>query len=807
MLAPFGWSWAASARVDAGAGSRNSAVATAIGNTRGADATPVKDGDSRGLWSRITGKSASSAKRDPFLEDATVQRALKSPSPEGDPVSKNPPTSKKPVTTDAAKIARSTPTSIAEPKPKGVTTSRAIAPSRGEAVSMRSTTRPVEGPRKALPETAEDDAGVADIARSGRVRTIPESRSIPRDTSVASGRGTVRSTAKEPEGTDQAGQTSSRIARVSGVEPTEKAVAALDEALRLRAEQLIFRAKEAERQDRLTDALTLAEAAARIESKNPELFDRSDSPRAYLEALEEHCRIAWESRGTAPSSKPEGPVAKPAARNLVAREQPARRPTNAPREETATASLARKRANASESSAPTTEKRPIATASAETQGARAESVPDEVAPPSRPGKTRLIPDESGAGTRVASATPRRNAPQVADADTPRPAAKPAAVKTATAKPAAVKTATGKPNLAKATAPRSSHIEPTNGEALAPATREERTAMLRKPAATPARDEADIPVTRRRLDPSLASNLSRAGEAASAHPTDVPKRRKPAIPDKDGFEEARSPKVASADHQLSADEAITQDARDRNGSAAALAKAVAAQSDLGQPGRARVGSEGGAVADAYRGPVIRPMTAARVDDPPSTSPESAPAAATAAPLKPVPEAATLPAPGAGTPSIPVLATPGSDGNPPPSAPAAPPSPPAPSPVELAAVTAPALTAPPSLTPPTPAPSAEPAPAAPAAGPALVTPSTPPEATPQPAAPAPAPAAETAAPAAVAATPDAETSPRGWSLRQWRRFWIPIGGLAGGLTGLLGLMAWQYLERRAFARQRVVERRAR
>ncbi len=138
------------------------------------------------------------------------------------------------------------------------------------------------------------------------------------------------------------------------------------------------------------------------------------------------------------------------------------------------------------------------------------------------------------------------------------------------------------------------------------------AKTRQPAATPASDEADIPVTRRRLDPSLASNLSRAGEAASAHPTDAPKRRKPAIPDRDGFEEARSPKVASADHQLSADEAISQDARDRNGSAAELAKAVAARSDLGQPGRARVGSPGGAAAEPYRGPVIRPMTAARVE---------------------------------------------------------------------------------------------------------------------------------------------------------------------------------------------------
>ncbi len=148
-------------------------------------------------------------------------------------------------------------------------------------------------------------------------------------------------TLRTTTGTDRAGETKSRIARVSGVERTDKATDALDEALRLRAEQLVFRAKEAERQDRLTDALTLAEAAARIESKNPELFDRSESPQAYLEALEEHCRIAWDARGTAPAPKPEGSVAKPAARNLVAREQPARRPANAPREETATASLAR----------------------------------------------------------------------------------------------------------------------------------------------------------------------------------------------------------------------------------------------------------------------------------------------------------------------------------------------------------------------------------------------------------------------------------------------------------------------------------
>jgi hypothetical protein len=758
VLTPFGWSWAASTRVGGPSSTRNASVAT--------DVLPVKKGDSPNLWSRLTGSTRKSTKQDPFLDDPAVSTALGDSKTGSQTPAKKPPAVKKPITTDAARIARATPTTITgvepkppagvEPKPtasRGATAAKRPARSVVDAGS-RSATSPTTAKRPVADSprsqgTASPGGTSASTARSGRSRVIPDDApTTEQSPAVASAR------------------SADKITRISADRDTPtrptKTSAPLDEALRLRAEQLLFRAKEAERLGRLTDALTLAEAAARIETQNPQLFSPADSPTAYLAALEEHCRIAWESQAEK-------------------RDVAATRTASAPKTR-----VAQTGAVPPKSKTPTTAAR------------------------TRPGNPRAIPDATPGGTVAAAsakdaAPVRKTTPRVADT-------KPRVANTLPQRATAETIATKSP-------PTASPIERTRGEQAAPeipaASVVTRTIKPTTPASQVAPQDDEIPVTRRRLDPGLASNLARAGEAAAAHPTDVPKRQKPAIPERDGHEEARAPRVASADHQSTVDEAIAQDARDRDGSAATLARAVAARSDLHEPGRSRVTANDAAATEPYRGPVIRPMTAARVDELPAGAPATDAASASVANLKPVPETPALPAPGANPPSIPVLTTPGPtpDATPPQPPPAAPPAP-----VEVAAATAPALVPPPTLTPPTAAPEspppavAPPAPAAepaaepapgPAPGPALVAPAPTAPAAPPPAEAAPvAPVAETAT---TEVAPDAETSPRGWSLRQWRKFWIPVGGLAGGLTGLLGLLVWQSLERRAFARKRTLERR--
>lgn len=754
ILTPFGWSWAASTRVGQGSIARTATPTTATPTaasptaaspaTTGRKATPAKGEGPQDLWSRITGVARKPAKSDPFLDEPAVARALTDPASKPGSEAKQPPVKKQPVTTDAARIARATPTTRPEPKPAAPST-RAVTPSRGASVS----TRPAAGSSTGA---AHRDSRTVSTSppRPGRARVITDDTpSIDRTPTVASPR--------RPD----------TITRTSGDREVAKSPAKtsppLDEALRLRAEQLLFRAKEAERQNRLTDALTLAEAAARIEARNPQLFTSSDSPTAYLEALEEHCRIAWDSQGKTPVV---AATAAPPPRQLTAREKPATRSANAPREETVTASVARNRAQASDPKG-STEQAPL-----------------------KSGTARVIPDDTPGQT---VATNGRK--------TATPIRKPAAQVAHTAE---------RPTTTRTTRVGASPIERTRGEQVASGAVasgpvvQDTVARSVKPASAPPRDAAsdeDIPVTRRRLDPGLASNLARAGQAAAAHPTDAPKRRKPAIPERDGQEEPRTHRVASADLQMTPEDAIAHDARERDGSAAALSRAVVARSDANVSGRAHVAANSGSVTEPYRGPIIRPMTAARVDDPPASTPPAETPTPSVAALKPVPDVATLPAPGTSSPAIPVLTTPGStsDSTPPAPPAVAPEVPPAAPPtIEVAAASTPALTAPPTLTPPTPTP--EPTPPAiaaePSPGPALANPAPAPE-TPAPSAPQSTEVATTVA--------DAETSPRGWSLRQWRKFWIPIGGLAGGLTGLLGLLIWQTLERRAFASKRIAERR--
>jgi hypothetical protein len=299
----------------------------------------------------------------------------------------------------------------------------------------------------------------------------------------------------------------------------------------------------------------------------------------------------------------------------------------------------------------------------------------------------------------------------------------------------------------------------------------------------ARSQATGP-GRRRIDPQVASNLTRAEtlaseEASRIRAAEQSRRRRveilPEPPQPDPAEVLRREAEIAARRQ--------REERERQ----IAAKRAA---DL-----------------AYKGPIIRSMSPAAVAAPtgdeirPGQFPTTRSNAAA-----PVPVADATPAQPAGA-----APAPGANAPPPTPAPAA--SQPEPSPAPAASA-GPALALPP-LEPSTAAPAAPPAapattPAVPVPAPAAPAPvATTPESGPSLGGPALAappadPAAPGATPAAPAVTPPApapaeapvDVTEAEEPVLTWRRFWVPLGGLVAGLLGLAGLMAWRFWERRHF-----------
>lgn len=768
------------------------------------------------LWERIRlaakGLAPRSSKRpgDPFL-NAPETRVAAAPASEATAprLDANAIASGRPDSSGAARLAPGPYAPL--PGPKGNRKPTA-APSPGTALASHRTEATVNerAPRVASAETsiAEQTMGRQDqvVPGSGVDRDMPV-RVIPR---TAAGRSRLAEVDAPAATVPPSGTASQRHVVTSRPKPEslESADQTLVDALRLRVEQLADKAREAEERGAFPEAAALWGMAAHIEATNPGLLGPDDvHPSDQLAGLESRKRLHLAKSEEVHS----GQVGRASIRGDV--------PDLRDRNKQSTPELATTRTTRI---AP-----PVPTRAGKHRELEATD-PSAVSPAQRPPAvaTRAIPDDPH--TSPATTAPRGKTPDVA-ATPPRQVAPdpthsghavvdgasqnetPTTAQRTTARTDAGQGTSSRPvRLAGSTQPAVSPETKTPGQRSQAAVAQRRRSDKPVSSETIARventtqEDADVPIDprtgisrtrigsatepgRRRIDPQVASNLARAEGLAAEEAERVRAAKRPKPQPVELLPEPPRPDPA---------EVIRREA------------AIAARKK--REAEERLAAEKRAADLAYKGPVIRSMTAGDITAStgdeltpgkfPTVRSNTAPAA-----VATVPGGAPAAAPAPGAPSVAAATTPAKE------------------PPQLAAVSAPLLTPPPTDV----SPGVTPPPAAPVAaapvltpppaqtvdavasaappGPSLTGPSLgappvdPPAAQPAPT-PTPAAAGEAGAVTSAETEPVAEADEHVTPVLTWRRFWVPLGGLVAGIAGLAGLMFWRVWERRHFQSNR-------